>query len=206
MTALMERNTLTPSHALLRIGVDLDGVCYDFDGSLAQFLTEHRNMDRSLLPPSTRWEFYLDWGLSLDEFLDACHEGVKADVVFTYGNAFPGTRSALERITARGHTLHVVTDRNFGGPGVSEAATARWVANELPKIKSLTFSADKTVANVDMMIDDKLQNYDALEAVGVDVYLFDRPWNQVPGDDHRKRVRSMHEFADRVLAKAAALV
>lgn len=182
----------------MRIGIDLDGVCYDFGGSLIEYLVTHRKMNRKLLTPSTRWDFYLDWGLTLEDFLEACHEGAKAEVVFAYGDAFPGTHEALQRLVDAGHTLHVVTDRSFGGPGVSEAITAKWVARELPKIASLTFSPDKTVANVDAMIDDKLQNYDALEEQGCAVYLFDRPWNQDPGD-HRHRVTSMDEFVDRIL-------
>lgn len=189
----------------MRIGIDLDGVCYDFGGSLVEYLVTHRKMDRKLLTPSKRWEFYLDWGMTLEEFLSACNEGARAGVIFLHGKAFPGTRRALQRIAAAGHTLHVITDRSFGGPGVSESNTAKWVARELPKIHALTFCPDKTVANIDMMIDDKLQNYDALVGIGVDAYLFDRPWNQDPGDD-RKRVRSLSEFADRVLEKTPLLV
>lgn len=183
---------------MARIGIDLDGVVYDFVGSFRHHLITNCGFDPERVKSYERWEFYLDWEMTLEEFLRECHAGANAGIIFNHGDAFPGTREALQRIRDMGHTLHVVTDRSFGEAGTSEAATAKWVAKHLPKIESLTFSPDKTVANVDMMIDDKLQNYDALTRVGVDAWLLDRPWNAVPHDYYRQRVSTLAGFADMV--------
>jgi hypothetical protein len=185
----------------MRVGVDLDGVCYSFDDAVKQSLVTHRGWHPDKCPPSTSWEFYEDWGLSLDEFLDAVSEGINAGLIFETGEPYEGTKKALQRIVDAGHDLHVITARGLGNPGIVEGATARWVKTHLPKVKSLTFSRDKTIVPTDMMIDDNLDNYDQLEAAGCYVWLYDQPWNQVPGDD-RRRVTSMEEFAEIVILRS----
>jgi 5'(3')-deoxyribonucleotidase len=182
----------------LKVGVDLDGVCYSFDDSLRLSLVVNRGYNPEACPPSTRWEFYEDWGLSLAEFLSAFAEGVDTGIIFAQGDAYPGTREALQRMIDAGHELHVITDRTVGTPGIAEGATARWIAEHLPTMKSLTFSRDKTVVPTDMMIDDKPANYHALEAAGCDAWLFNRPWNQ-SATEITKRVNSLDEFADMVI-------
>lgn len=178
-----------------RVGVDLDGVCYNFSASVREYLAltgwPHA------CPEPTRWEFYEDWGLGLGAFLDACNEGVDAGVIFSFGDPYPNVREALEIIKAKGHTIHIVTDRSFGTNGASEAATRSWLDRHGLPFDSLTFAADKTVVHLDMMIDDKLANYDALEAAGVDVRLLTRAWNQVE-DRPRRRVLDLLHFAELV--------
>jgi uncharacterized HAD superfamily protein len=62
----------------------------------------------------------------------------------------------------------------------------------------LHFTADKTSANCDFFIEDKLENYDALILAGVKAYLLNRPWNQVPGGDGRNRINDISEYVDAV--------
>jgi hypothetical protein len=48
-----------------------------------------------------------------------------------------------------------------------------------------------------MFVEDKLENYDALDAAGVEVYLINRKWNFVDGDgDNRRRIRHVGQYAD----------
>jgi 5'(3')-deoxyribonucleotidase len=182
----------------MRVGTDLDGVAYDFDGAYRDWLI-YRGYDPARLTPVQTWHFYREWGMSTEDFANEAHQATNAGKLFRRGYAYPGTRDALQRIVDEGHTLHVVTAREFGYPGVVEASTRLWVVDNLPPVESVTFSADKTIARIDVMIEDKLSNYDALEAAGTAVYLMDRPWNQAT-DRERVRVRSMDEFADAVLA------
>lgn len=182
---------------MARVGIDLDGVCYDFAASLRRYLWGWHRFEESACPEPTRWEFYEDWGLSLKDFLRMCHEGVDAGVIFTWGNPFPGVTEALSALRRAGHTLHVVTDRSFGSNGRSEAATRSWLDRHRLPFDSITFTSDKTVVRADYFIDDKIENYDALHAAGVEVYLFDRPWNQANGHP-RDRVSSFAEFVEKV--------
>lgn len=175
-----------------RIGIDLDGVCYDFSTSVRAYLDTLGGLPE--YPAVTRWEFYEDWGLDLQGFLDVCHDGVDAGIIFTHGEPYPNTAEAFHRIKAAGHTIHVITDRSFGKGGASEAATRAWLDCHGLPFDSLTFSADKTIVRIDAMVDDKPSNYEALEAAGVDAYLLTRPWNQhVP---NARRVLDLLHFAE----------
>lgn len=177
----------------MRVGIDLDGVCYDFAASLRTYLadcTEHC----APCPEPTRWEFYEDWGITLGEFLDHCHAGADAGYIFAVGDPFPRVREAFQWIKSAGHSIHIVTDRAFGKPGVSQAATINWLATHSLPFDSITFSADKTVANVDVMVDDKPSNYEALCAAGVEAYLLTRAWNKHVPD--ARRVLDLLHFAE----------
>jgi 5'(3')-deoxyribonucleotidase len=141
-----------------------------------------------------RWEFYEDWGLDLKGFLSACHAGVDDGIIFAAGEPFTNVREAFELIKANGHTIHIVTDRTFGKPGASAAATIGWLARHDLPYDSITFSADKTVAQLDVMVDDKPSNYEALRAAGVDAYLLTRAWNSHVSE--AQRVDDLLHFAE----------
>lgn len=191
MTAtLAHLPSIGPARAL-DIGIDLDGVCYDFSGALRRFL---RREGRPLasMPPPTCWTFYdRDWGMSDAEFLAACDAATDTGVLFWSGDPYPDTDWALHALKAAGHRLHVVTDRSFGATGVAKQATKYWLERHGLPFDTLTITRDKTVVPVDVIIDDRCENYDALNAAGHRPYLFTRPWNaHHPG----RRVGSWREF------------
>lgn len=181
----------------LRVGVDLDGVCYDFADSLRLYLSES-GLDLNYnvsLGEVDKWHFYRDWGMTDEEFVQHCHDGVDAEWIFAVGIPRDNASDAVNFMRAFGNTVHIVTDRSFGKvPENSQRNTKLWLDVWGFGYDTLDFSADKTSVETDVFIEDKLENYDALEAAGVDVYLVDRPWNQ---DDSRcrKRVRSIQQFA-----------
>lgn len=180
----------------MRVGVDLDGVCYDFADSLRLHVAGARADRRELYPDPQRWEFYYDWGWSLEEFIRITDAGVGRGVVFAQGDPLPGCSWAFWQLREAGHSIHIVTDRSFGPAGEAAYATIRWLTqHELP-FDSVTFSADKTIANVDVMVDDKPSNYLALKAAGVDAFLLTRPWNSEVQD--AQRVTSISHFAEEV--------
>jgi 5'(3')-deoxyribonucleotidase len=144
------------------------------------------------------WYFHRELGLTDSEFMQHFVDGVNAGVIFGYGTAYPGTRKAVQDIINLDHSIHIITDRAVGDPGIAFGLTGKWVAKYLPKpIQSITFSRDKTIVPTDMMIDDKLSNYEDLEATDCEPWLLDRPWNQ-SSDSSIRRVYSLKEFADKV--------
>ena len=190
---------LDMSGTSLRVGVDLDGVWHDFAGSLRYFLqTSHANkpFGDGTYPEPLRWDFYLDWGLTLEDFLQACHDGVDAGIVFSHGDPNEGSREVFESIRAAGHSIHVVTDRPFGTNGASEAATRSWLDHHGLAFDSLTFSGDKTIVNTDIFIEDKPENYTALDACGVEVWLVNRAWNE--SFDAERRLNNINEYVGKV--------
>lgn len=182
----------------MRVGIDLDGVCYNFSASVREYLCNVAGTHAvTRCPEPTRWEFYEDWGLSLGEFIDVCNAGVDQQIIFTHGEPYQGVTEAFHLIRSAGHTIHVVTDRSFGTNGASEAATRAWLDRYGLRFDSLTFAADKTVVRLDVMVDDKLGNYDSLEAAGVEAYLLSRAWNQ-HDTTPRRRVLDLLHFAEAI--------
>jgi 5' nucleotidase, deoxy (Pyrimidine), cytosolic type C protein (NT5C) len=183
----------------LRIGVDLDGVCYDFADSLRIYLARTRQTEKYTVKDGEvdKWHFYLDWGMTVEDFLDHCHKGADLGIIFALGKPRDAAQDAISFMKLMGHSIHIVTDRSFGravGYNSSEFNTKKWLNSYEIEYDSLTFSADKTCVPTDIFIEDKLENYDCLVAAGVDCYLVNRPWNESPGDS-RKRVNSIQEFA-----------
>jgi hypothetical protein len=183
----------------------LDGVCYDFGDALRRWLVKKERdygvAETATYPDPTRWEFYEDWGFTLEEFIAECDEAVDAGFLFDKGAPFPGTYVAFQRLLNAGHEIIIITDRSFGKDGASERNTLNWLDRYELEYHELYFTSNKTSVNVDYMIDDKTSNYlDMLEA-GVTAYLMDRPWNQ--GVIGAKRVKNLNDYVDKVLAATA---
>lgn len=188
---------------MARVGWDLDGVEYDFAASVRRAI-KHFELEwecgESENEPAS-WYFYRDWGMSDAEFVDLCNKGADAGIIFA-GDRRPNGKESMDRLRAAGHEIHIITDRSFGShPNVSEKITLEFLEQHGYEYDSLTFSADKTVVPVDYFIEDKLENYDALDAAGVKVYLINRPWN-LQKNDSRRRVNWHREFENAVLREA----
>lgn len=184
----------------MRVGFDLDGVLYDFGNSVRRYLDSINRpygWKDGADEPHT-WNFFEYWGVTVEDFVQICHDGVDAGFIFS-GPARPNAVEAVERVARLGHEIIIITDRSFGSsPKNSENATTEWLAQHGIEYDELWFSPDKTVAQTDMFVEDKLQNYDALRNAGVDTYLITREWNKVPGGDARKRITDVLDYAEAV--------
>jgi 5'(3')-deoxyribonucleotidase len=209
----------------MRIGIDLDGVCYDFAASLRQYLGMHVNAGNcsaciEVFPDPVRWEFYEDWEIHPDMFAKYVREGTEAGVVFRWGEPHPGTAEALKVLLDRGHTLVFVTDRVRLGGEKAKGLTHEWLYEHFPFLcelhpidgqpvgwhsrVELHFDADKTAYNTDIFLDDRLENYEHLVGAGMGAVLWDRPWNrdESPTDAARARVSSWDEFLAKIEVRA----
>lgn len=185
----------------LSVGKDLDGCHYLFDRAWfhAAVALGEEGFAHDLYESATRWEFYETYGCDLDRFLAICNKAADLGLLWNYGAAnMRDGQATWHDLAAEGHRIHVKTDRSFGAhPLASEVATRIWLAATGRRYDTLTFTRDKTTGPpVDLMLEDKIENYDALDAFGVEVWLIDRPWNQ--DDGTRRRVFSHDEFHTRV--------
>jgi hypothetical protein len=179
----------------LRVGLDLDGVNFWFDQGY------HRGcLELGLIPAKTAaadatyWEFYELYGHDLATFLSNCNTLADAGLLWS-GPMIPGAAPMWDSLVDAGHEIHVITDRSFGShPVASEVGTRMWLAQHRRIYHSLRFDADKTVVPTDVMLEDKLSNYDALAATDCVPVLINRPWNQVEGGDARRRIDHHEEF------------
>lgn len=189
---------LLGGRATYDIGIDADGVLHSFGDSFKHYLiSENIRTERDCASSITEYAFYRRWGITDKEFSQICHDGVNAGIIFMHGSPFRGTPEGMRRLREAGHRLHIITDRFFGAPGASEDLTKRWLARYGIPYDTLTFSADKTCKWTDIMIDDKPENYDSLEAAGTVAVLHNRPWNH-DDDDGRRRVYSFTHFVNLV--------
>lgn len=179
----------------MRVGFDLDGVLYDFGNSVRRYLDSigrPYGFKDDHDEPHT-WEFYEYWGMDREEFKQICNAGADAGYIFT-GPARPNAAWAVQAVKDAGHTVVIITDRQFGRvPEISHDNTVHWLRSHKIPYDELYFSADKTSAPTDIFIEDKLENYDAITNAGTTCVLIDRPWNQDPGD-FRFRVKDIVEY------------
>lgn len=190
---------------MARIGVDLDGVLYNFADAFREFLVTHHGFRSEHCSDPQRWEFYEDWGIRLPQFLALCDQAADAQELWNHSGIWGGAevRESLHLLRAHGHTLHIITHREFGrNKAISAKETAIWLLRCQVPYDTLTFSKDKTVVKTDWMIEDNVDNYLALEAAGCRSVLIDRPWNQYLVD--ARRVKSVQEFASLVTGKVPA--
>lgn len=184
----------------MKIGVDLDGVLYNFHGAFIDHLRASGQYERyEVKHVFDRWNFFEQWGMSQEEFVSHCNSGVDSGIIFR-GPARKRAASSLRRIKKAGNEIHIITDRSFGStPEASKQATYDWLNEHQIPYDSVTFSADKTVVKTDMFVEDKLENYDALDKAGTEVYLINRPWNR--RTDFRRRISGITEFANIVTGR-----
>lgn len=162
----------------MRVGLDLDGTCYAFQRTYAYMLRAHHGLD---IPPIeewwTSWDAQKQWGTK-DVHSWMWNEGVKKGL-FRYGHMIKDTRVALEQLVTNGHKLVVVTTR----PENAVQDTLDWVSlffKDIPLsgLHILSNEAPKTTVEWDVLVDDRIQNYQEAWSAGRLAVLFDQPWNR----------------------------
>ncbi len=162
------------------LGVDLDGVCADYESALRASLVRHGGREPAHLPPQTVMDGYSQWDLSFAEFEIAHRRAVLEDRMFREMTPMPGVSRALWRLSEQGVWIRIITHRLiFGGAHeVSAADTAAWLdASELP-YRDLCFIGDKPDVGADAYVDDSPSNVTALRASGRTAIVFDQPYNR----------------------------
>lgn len=195
---------LTKTGVTLRVGMDLDGPNLGFAENYYHGCRTALGLPIPDPAPEARvWEFFRDVGHEPAEFVKNCHALADAGVLFR-AEPLPGAVAAWKRIVGAGHTIHVGTDRAFGsGAGqASRNATVAWLIEHGFPFHSIIFTADKTILDVDVWLEDKPENFRAIWDKGTECYLVDRPWNQHV-DAGRWRVPDVAAFAD-IITKSGA--
>ena len=86
--------TLPPTAEHLDVLCDVDGVLYPLPELFTPYAAERLGRDLSL--DTTNWEFYTDWGLGYDDFVELLGEGVRERKLWWTGSAVsrrrPGDR------------------------------------------------------------------------------------------------------------------
>jgi 5'-nucleotidase len=150
---------------MAHIGVDCDGVIYEFHEDARIVVANHRGIDPSELTEAKVWDFMVEqWNIW---FQDVAKEGgwLRLPPV-------PGTVEGLKKLQKKGHTIHIITSRKGG-----EINTVKWIQKHKIPYDTLHIGRDKSRVLVDVMVDDWERNWEELTAIGRRVLVWDQPWN-----------------------------
>lgn len=184
----------------MRVGADSDGCidCFADGVKEAMDARGQGHLWKSGPTPEPFWNWYEDWGWTYEQFKELVDWGVDNGYVFS-GHFRPNAVESLRRIAQMGHEIIIITDRSFGSdPMNSQRNTIEAFRRGGIEYDELHFTADKTSVPVDVMVEDKIENYDALVANGTPTWLINRAWNKVPGGDGRNRIDDIKDYADAI--------
>ena len=190
----------------MKLGIDCDGVMYDFAGAFMRWLLkvgwfEERGLEfPGIHFQPSKWEFYSDWGMSTAEFVDLCDQGVDAGLIFAEGDPYHGCKETIDYLSGEGHSINIITHRMFGKRSTHN--TVDWLKRYEIGFDTITFAKDKTIVDVDLLLDDYEGNWKAALADDTPCVIMDHPWNQhLPAD----RVYSWSQFADYIDVQGASI-
>ena len=168
-----------------RVGTDLDGVNDNFGEGVRQTLEALGLGHVWKSGPShipVYWNFFEEWGWDWPQFKELCDQGVDMGIIFG-GHFRPGAVAAMQRIKNTGSDIIVLTDRAFGTVPENSHKNTREALNKFRfPYDEIHFTSDKTSVQIDMMNEDKMENYLALVEAGTPTWLIDQQWNQDLGD------------------------
>ena len=189
----------------MRIGVDLDGVCYHWERTARYLLRERLpnspyTQDGPLGKVSDSWD-YIPRHVAAAHWKWLWNEGVKQGL-FRHGHVIKGAIEGLQELTRDGHEVIIITHR----PKQAVNDTLAWLAFanlDLCGVHILTSQEDKSGVRpyCDVYVDDKIENVvDYANATPAKlVALFDQPWNATFATYGAiERVHGWKEFVARV--------
>jgi FMN phosphatase YigB (HAD superfamily) len=167
---------------------DVDGVLYPLPELFTPYAAER--LGRELHLDTTNWEFYTEWGLGYDDFVELLGEGVRERKLWWTGTPYPDVVPAIKRIRGLGHRIHLVTARDVRGIEAEALdATRHWLERHDIDAETISLAQDKTqvIARLGLdppmciAVDDGPHHIAAFEAVGVYGIVLDR-WGSYRGE------------------------
>jgi len=179
----------------LRIMVDLDEVCYDFEGASRFLLREHFGV--TVPSPSRYWAFTKDY-LAQQGLPEAWNwlwtEGVKRGL-FRHGNLISGAAKGVNDLAAYGDIVVITARPRTAGPD-----TLGWLSwHGLPTYEVHILGPHQKKSDVlpycDLYIDDSMANcFDLQDNTTGKVLCWSRPWNA--GAEGLTRVQNWEECVE----------
>jgi 5'(3')-deoxyribonucleotidase len=166
------------------IGLDLDGVCYQFEKT-ARYMIRRRIQDRGEIPnpglyvPSHNWDWIKDHCPKQD--FDWLWETGVSQGLFRYGHVVTGAIEGVQEINELGDVV-AITAR----PKAAVHDTLVWLSTMFDKapLSGLVIQSDQAQhksqvkPNPDVFIDDGIHNFtDVLDNTDSFLIRFEQPWN-----------------------------
>lgn len=158
----------------MRIGLDLDGVIYQFDKTAQYMIAKHRGLR---LREHQDWDHTQYWrGVDRAEW-DWLWKEEQTDALFRHGHLYRGSIEFVQDLNELGQIV-IVTKR----PITADAVTHEWLSFHFPSVYRdlevhILQAGSKSEVEVDVLIDDLDRNTAGAKALGRYAILMDRPWN-----------------------------
>jgi len=153
------------------IGIDLDGVLYNWHQAVYTELSIYWNLDV---------EFTEFWSGMYKTYKNEMFWDNLVKLKHLYSNQPPDQRNVdLVNLLSGKHTIYYVTNR----PKEVYDVTLNWLKRyEFPSVKNLVFTDDKLVAcnslGITKFVEDRTANIDRLLSGDIEVYIIRQPYNQ----------------------------
>jgi uncharacterized HAD superfamily protein len=171
----------------MRIGLDLDGVVYNYTDALRQRAAQHYGLSPDSMEDPVTWDLHEDssWPFATrEEFLGFHLEQVE-EGLFVNMTVFPGVLNALTRFSACGHQIVVITSRLLGQPPQYVKAVSDTILSlhrHGISYSGIHFTSDKTTVDCDLMFEDSPANIKSLSDAGTAVAIMSHAYNiDTPG-------------------------
>ena len=185
----------------LVFGVDLDGVCADFIGSLRPYAAEWLGKDEGDLPLEVSYGF-AEWGLDnrYHRYEDLHRWAVREKDLFRNLLPIDGAAQALRRLSEDGVRIRIITHRLYIPYAHRSAVTqtVEWLDRYGFPYWDLCFMKDKGAVGADLYIEDSPANIAVLRESGAEVIVFDNSTNR---ELEPPRARTWQEVEELVRAR-----
>lgn len=165
------------------LGVDLDGVCADFYGTLRVLAAEWLGTDLDSLTTEVTYGLP-EWGLQEGEYERLHRWAVTKRSLFRVVAPIPGAGPTLRRLSARGVRIRIITHRlfipHFHATAITQ--TVEWLDWHGIPYWDLCLMKAKDAVGADLYIEDSPSNVERLRAVGNEVVIYTNSTNRsLPG-------------------------
>ena len=176
------------------VGIDLDGVLYDFAGVFHEFV---QNRSGITLPKPAKWDFYKDWGMTDKDFDVLLVEAIDNMRIFNSVAPMANSIEGWNLLKAHDIKIHVLTHRGH----LAYGQTVQWLSKYGLIPDSLHFGDNKTILSTIAKdecaaIDDYPLYYDRYEKANILSFLRTQPWN---GEKYARRVDDLLDFAEKIV-------
>ena len=161
-------------------GVDLDGVCGDFYGSMRAIAAEWKGVDINELPPDVSYGLP-EWQLDEMGGYEPLHRfAVTQRDLFVKLPPMAHVRSVLRRLSGKGVHIRIITHRlfikYFHQKAVSQ--TIEWLDDQGIPYWDLCFLQEKGDVGANIYIDDAPHNVERLRALGKEAIVYTNSTNR----------------------------
>ena len=161
------------------LGVDLDGVCADYNSGFREVVAADKGVEPESLPMPTEWGFH-HWGLDDNEFARLHKLAVSDKRMLRHLPPIDGCADALWRLSDMGAWIRIITHRLYinWGHAAAVSDTVAWLDENRIPYRDICFLGAKPQVEADAYIDDAPHNITALREAGNTVIIFDQPYNR----------------------------